>query len=270
MKHALCALLGVVYLPLACAQSPERRLAFEVASIKTSNPDTTASFIQTVAGEGLRATNVTLKTLVTYAYDIKDFQLSGDPRWIAEERYDISAKTAPGDAVFGGAALKDLNDSQRKIYLDRIRERIRTLLAERCGLVVHHASVEQPVYFLMVAKGGPKMKSVEPEPGAPQGTSSPGRGRAQATAVTSETTAAYLARVTGQIVVDKTGLGGKYDWTLDWAPDTSTANDDSAGASPAGPTIFTAIQEQLGLRLESGKAPVDKIVIDSVNRPTVN
>jgi uncharacterized protein (TIGR03435 family) len=85
----------------------------------------------------------------------------------------------------------------------------------------------------------------------------------------SETTAGYLARVTGQIVVDKTGRDGMYDWTLDWAPDSLTASDDGAGP-PAGPTIFTAVQEQLGLRLEPGKAPVDKIVIDRVNRPTGN
>jgi uncharacterized protein (TIGR03435 family) len=81
--------------------------------------------------------------------------------------------------------------------------------------------------------------------------------------------AAYLARVTGRVVVDKTGLAGKYDWTLDWTPDAPTVND-AIVAPPAGPTIFTAVEEQLGLKLESGKAPVEKIVIDRVNRPIEN
>ena len=270
MKQAIRAFPGFVCLSLALAQSPASPLAFEVASVKPSNPDPNGFSIQTIPGEGLRATNVPLKTLITYAYDIRDYQLSGDPRWIGEERYDISARTARGNTAFGEAGPKTLNDSQRKIYEDRTRERVRSLLAERFGLMIHHASQEQTVYFLTVAKGGPKMKSVVPEPGARQGMSGSGRGHTQAYAVTSEMTAAYLARVTGRIVVDKTGLDGKYDWTLDWAPDAPTANDDGAGAPPAGPTIFTAVQEQLGLRLESGKAPVDKIVIDRVNRPTEN
>jgi bla regulator protein blaR1 len=270
VKEVLRAFPGFVCLSLALAQSPGSPLAFEVASVKPSNPDPNGFSIQTIPGEGLRATNVPLKTLITYAYDIRDYQLSGDPRWIGEERYDISARTARGNTAFGEAGPRTLNDSQRKIYEDRIRERVRTLLAERFGLMIHHASQEQTVYFLTVAKGGPKMKSVVPEPGARQGMSGSGRGHTQAYAVTSEMTAAYLARVTGRIVVDKTGLDDKYDWTLDWAPDAPTANDDGAGAPPAGPTIFTAVQEQLGLRLESGKAPVDKIVIDRVNRPTEN
>src|SRR5258708_17937457 len=145
---ALRAFPGLICLSLALAQSPARPLTFEVASVKPSSPDPNGSFIQTTPGEGIRAANVPLKTLITYAYEINDYQLAGDPRWIAEERYDISAKAAPGDTAFGNAARKDLNDSQRKIYDDRTRERVRMLLAERFGLLTHHASQEQTVYFL--------------------------------------------------------------------------------------------------------------------------
>jgi uncharacterized protein (TIGR03435 family) len=252
------------------AQSTPSPLAFEVASVKPANPDPNGFLIETVAGEGLHATNAPLKTLITYAYHIKDYQLLGDPRWIGEEKYDISARAARGDTAFGQSEAKALNDTQRQIYEDRIRERVRTLLAERFGLMIHHVSQEQTVYVLTVAKGGPKIMSVRPEPGTQQGMRGSGRGHTQAYGVTTEMTAAYLARVTGRVVVDKTGLDGKYDWTLDWAPDAPTATDDSAATPPTGPSIFTALQEQLGLKLESGKAPVDKIVIDRVSRPTEN
>jgi uncharacterized protein (TIGR03435 family) len=270
MKLVFYAWLGSACLPPALAQSPTNPLAFEVAAIKPAASNSDGFSIQTIAGEGLRATNVTVKTLITYAYDIRDYQLSGDPGWISQERFDISATTARGDTAFGGADPRTLNDSQRKIYEDRIRERVRTLLAERFGLMIRHVSQDQSVYLLTVAKGGPKMTRVIHEPGTQQGVSGQGRGHMRAYAVTSEATASYLARVTGRVVVDKTGLDGKYDWSLDWVPDALTANEPGAGASPSGPTIFTAVQEQLGLRLESGKAPVDKIVIDRVTRPTEN
>jgi uncharacterized protein (TIGR03435 family) len=142
VKQAISALAGIACLSVALAQSPATPLAFEVASVKPSNPDPNGYSIETVPGEGLRATNVPLKTLITYAYDIRDYQLSGDPRWISEERYDISAKAARGDTAFGEAGPKALNDSQRKIYEDRTRERVRTLLGERFGLMIHHASQE--------------------------------------------------------------------------------------------------------------------------------
>src|SRR5438552_16500547 len=93
------ASLALMCLSVALAQSPARPLAFEVASVKPSSPDPNGSFIQTIPGEGIRATNVPLKTLITYAHDINDYQLAGDPRWIADERYDISAKAARGDTA---------------------------------------------------------------------------------------------------------------------------------------------------------------------------
>jgi len=269
MTRTLLALPGIVCLSVALAQSPASPLAFEVASIKLSSPNPNGWSIQTTPGEGFNAVNILVTNLISFAWDIKDYQLSGGPAWIGTERFDLIAKTARADTAFGGADPKTLNDARRKTDSDRIRERLRTLLADRFGLMTHQASEEQTVYFMIVAKGGTRMKPTVPWSGTRQGMSGTGRGHTQAYTVTTAMLATYLTNTTGRLVVDKTALTGKYDWTLDWVPDGPAAPD-SAGPPPTGPTIFTAVQEQLGLRLESGKAPVDKLVIDRINRPTGN
>jgi uncharacterized protein (TIGR03435 family) len=258
---------------LAClavwAQTSGKPLAFEVASIKPSVPDDSGTLVLNTGGEGLNVTNSTVRNLITFAYDIRGDQISGGPGWLGTDRYDIVAKTAPGEAAFGATEPKSMTESQRSKNSERVRERLRTLLAERFGLVVHQESKDVAVLLLTVAKGGPKMKAAS-EDAANQGMRGTGRGHTQGNAVTMERMAAYLGTVTGRRVLDRTALAGKFDWTLDWVPDSSAPADDGAATPPNGPSIFAALQEQLGLKLEPGKAPVDSIVIDRITRPTEN
>jgi uncharacterized protein (TIGR03435 family) len=263
MKRALFILtiLSFVALAAVIALGQPAAKQFEIASIKPSEPaapNTKRSSLTFGAGESLTATYTTPRSLITVAYNVRDLQISGAPGWIGTERYDIEARTAPGEIAAGPTEAAD----------DRTRERLRSLLAERFGLVVHHETREQTVYLLTVAKNGPKLK--EAATSADRHATSGGRGRSQGFAAKVEWLAGILSNVTGRPVLDKTGLTGYYDWVLEWTPDTALSQQGSPPAENSAPTIFTALQEQLGLRLETGKGPVDLVVIDQVNRPSAN
>jgi len=199
-------------------------------------------------GGTLTVVNQPLGKLITYAYDVRYFQLVGGPGWIDTDRYDITAKASPDDA----AGSKDASG----------REKIRSLLSNRFGLVVHRETKMQTVFRMVIAKRGARMRVVE-TPGTQRGIYGGERGRIQGFAATTAMLARELAGITDRIVIDHTNLTGMYDWTLQWATET----DDDA---TAGPTIFTALEEQLGLKLAPAKEPVDIIVVDRVNRPTGN
>ena len=134
------------------------------------------------------------------------------------------------------------------------------MLAERFGLTVHHETKEQTVYLLTLAKGGSRMQ-VSAETGPQRGIYRDGPGQAQGFAATTEMLARELAGMTDRAVIDKTGLTGKYDWSLEWSPDVEDATR---------PSLFTALPAQLGVKLETAKGPVDMVVIDHVNRPSEN
>ena len=170
---------------------------------------------------------------------------------------------------------RDLTDEQRKAGDDRTRERLRSLLAERFGLVVHRETRDQTVLLLAVSKNGSKLKEVTTP--ADRHATDAGRGRSQGYAAKVEWLVGILSNITGRPVVDKTGLTGYYDWVLEWTPDAVGATPAApaqpvAGASEerSAPPITTALQEQLGLRLEVGKGPVELVVIDEVRRPSAN
>jgi uncharacterized protein (TIGR03435 family) len=138
--------------------------------------------------------------------------------------------------------------------------------------VVHHETREHSVYLLTVAKNGPKLKQVLAAAGPPR--KEEGRGHSRGFAVPIEMLVTTLSNATHITVLDRTGLTGRYDYTLDWIPDLQDApanpEADAARASGSRPTIYTAVREQLGLQLESGKAPVDVVVVDHVDRPSAN
>jgi len=134
--------------------------------------------------------------------------------------------------------------------------RKRALLAERFGLTVHHETKEQIIYLLSIVETGPRMKA-SADTGPQRGIYREGAGQAQGFAATT----AMLAGMTDRAVIDKTGLIGKYEWTLEWSPDAEDVTR---------PSLFTALPEQFGLKLETGKGPVDVIVIDHINRPSQN
>jgi uncharacterized protein (TIGR03435 family) len=210
-----------------------------------------------------------IKSLITMAYGIRDFQLSGGPGWIGTERYDIMAKPERIESAAEPPDVRNMTDEQRKTRDAIWKERVQALLAERFGLVIHKESKEEQIYVLSVAKGGPKMTAVT-TPGDRQGMNMNG-GRVQGFAAPMEMLAQNLSGTVGRPVVDKTGLTAKYDWVLQWTPDGAAPGPDGPQpAASAGPTIFTALQEQLGLKLESSRGPVDTYVIDRVEHPSAN
>ena len=268
----LCATPGAL-----CAQPAP--MSFEVASIKASAPDTRGMFIQFQPGGGLRVTNLTVKQVLAYGYDVRDFQISGGPAWINSDRYDIQARPEHTATTAAPDDYRQMTDEQRKTLDQQMRERVRTLLADRFELAVHHDTKEAPVYVLMVAKGGPKLKENTEPRGGRQGMGMRPGGQLTATAAPLPMLANLLSNLMGRPVLDKTGLTAKYDFELHWTPDSGkslvppgapAAAVEAQAPDPNGPTIFTALQEQLGLRLESQKGPVDMIVIDRVEKPSEN
>jgi uncharacterized protein (TIGR03435 family) len=231
-------------------------IAFDVASVKPSDPRAQRTNVLLGAGESLTVENVPLRKIVTYAYDIRDFQLAGGPGWITDERYDIMAKSASTTGATVEPAAE--TDAQRRDRVARVRERLRSLLLDRFGLRVHIEQRERTVLALRVAKGGPKLQ----EAAEPSGRVSTNDGRIQGFGAPISMLVTQLANVTGLIVQDETGMAGKYDFLLEFSPDDKNPDD-------VRPSIYTAV-EQLGLRLEQTKAPVKTVVIDSVERPSAN
>jgi uncharacterized protein (TIGR03435 family) len=223
---------------------------FEVASIKLSAADSGAtSGIRTGQGR-LDAKNVTLLRCIMGAYGVGPHQISGGPVWLNSDRFEIYAKAGQptnDDALF--------------------MELLRSLLAERFKLVLHRETRTASALVLEVARNGPKL--VRAEPGeAGTNTSSTRTGVSiDAHNTGMDSFAKILARQTDLPVVNQTGLEGIYNLKLSWTTDNARPVD--TGELP-GPTLFTALQEQLGLRLRAAKAPVDLLVIDHVEKPSEN
>lgn len=239
---AITGLTGIAFSLSAWAQSP----AFEVASIRR-NPDGGLNTRIGVSGGRLTVLNASPKTLIRNAYGILSFQLAGEPRWLDTDMYDIVATTGSGE----------------KISQDQLKPLLQTLLADRFQLKVHWEMREASVYALVLDKHGPKFKkSVElQEPGV-NTQRGLGGARMRGTHEPVSTLASNLGNQLGRIVVDKTGLRGAFDWKLEWNPDTT-------GESSL-PSLFTALREQLGLRLEAQKGSMETLVIDSIERPSEN
>jgi len=275
---ACLALLTAVGL---CGQPGTQPLTFEVASIKPSGTDDHRFMIQIQPGGGLRASGTTVKMLLTQAYDVRDFQISGGPGWISTERYDIMAKA--GDAAISSNPddPRKMTDEQRRTVGEQMRERLRALLAERFQLTLHRETKEQSVYALVVAKGGPKLQQSEAKEGTgSKGMMRMGRGEFSGQGVALQMLTQSLSSQLGRPVIDQTGLKGNFDFKLEWTPDPGQSGGPFGGGPPGadtppppdpnGPSIFTAVQEQLGLRLESQKGPVEMLIIDKVEKPSEN
>jgi bla regulator protein blaR1 len=251
-------------------------LTFEVASIKPSGPNAQGRIIQFMPGGGLRMTNQTLKSMITFAYDVQDFQVTGGPGWINSEHYDLMAKPESsldaGDAPINAGKM---TDEQFKTAQERVRARLQPLLAERFQLAIHREGREQTVYELVVAKSGPKLKESKGGEGRRIGMT---RGKLTSVGEPLQFLAQVLSQLLGRPVLDKSGLRGDFDYELTWTPDPGqfigppgpAGQDASTPPDPNGPSIFTAIQEQLGLRLESTKGPVEMIVIDRAEKASEN
>ena len=261
------------------AQTGPAPLTFEVASIKPSAPDARGTMFQMQPGGGVRISGATLRTLITFAYDVRDFQVSGGPGWINSDRFDIVAHAERSSASQNPPANPlQMSDEQRKSGMEQTRERLRSLLAERFQLAVHRDNKEQTVYALVVAKNGPKLPAAKD--GSGPGRMRMGRGQFDGQGVEMQMLATVLSNEVGRPVIDRTGLKGKFDVKLEFTPEPGQGFgplgppppgvEAPPPPDPNGPSIFTALQEQLGLRLESQKGPAETLVIDRVERPSEN
>lgn len=258
-KLARCVLLsGFSVCLIAAAQPP----AFEVASIKPADPGARGMGFQKSAGGRVTMKNVTLRLMVTMAWDIRDHQLIGGPAWLDTAHFDIFAKPE--------TEIPETPEGR-----ERLRLMVQSLLAERFGFKMHRETKEMPVYDLVVAKSGSKLAA----PVAPgQDGLMMGRGKIEGKNVKTQQLCNLLANPLGRTVLDKTGLTGDYDFTLTWTPDLSESMGpkglpESPKEPPQaadGPSLFTAIQEQLGLKLEGRKGSVSMLVIESAEKPTEN
>ena len=248
--------------PTPCA-SPATA-AFDVLSVKPIE-QSAGSFSVHSHPDSLTADG-TLAHILEYAFNLHDFQITGGPGWLSTATWDIAIKVDQPPA--GWDALS--NDARNAIQ----RQRMQAALAQRFALKCHFETKQLPVYNLVLAKGGPKPAlAATPADAAKKGSfSSHGEDakvRMEGAGVTLDQLAANLTRALGRTIIDKTGLTGIYDFTLTYAPDTASAP--SAAAPDAnGPTVFTALEEQLGLKLESAKGPVPVLVIDSIQKPSEN
>lgn len=234
------------------AQSP----AFEAASVKVSSPDEQVR-MRREPGR-LAITNFSLRAMVRYAYDVEDIQVSGGPAWFNSDRWDIIA-----------TAGQEITEAER-------RKMLQAVLNERFKMTIRHESKELPVYALVVARGGSKLTpgaAANPER-VELGVSGAGMHQMRGQSVPLSTIAKVLTGQAGRIVLDRTGIVGSFDYRLEWVPDPANmpmingAKPD--GSKLDGASIFTAVQEQLGLKLESTKGPVEILVIERAEKATEN
>jgi bla regulator protein blaR1 len=271
--------------------------SFEVATIKPSSGGNAIPSISTPSES--RTINVTARNLIEQAYQIPwtaglNQRVVGGPGWIDNERYDIEARIDESLV----ATLGKMSNEQQK---EQTSLMMQSLLADRFKLKVHFESRELPVYALVVAKGGPKLAPARESPpttednqprpsvGFPTGSGDLRKGvlvvyRGQTAEMTAKGATvdelvhwfAGYSEIGGRTVVNQTALPGTYDFTLHWtrerlaAPGQQGSQPSALSTDPDGPSLFTALQEQLGLRLVSTKAPVEVLVIDHIERPSEN
>jgi uncharacterized protein (TIGR03435 family) len=252
---------------------PPARIEFDTASVK---PSASTRLLRTMLRDGkLTTTGITLKTLVALAYDVREAEVSGGPEWVASERFDINAKSGPANAT-------------------DLKQMVRSLLEDRFQLRTHREAKQMPVYGLIADKRGPAMKPSSdlnctdpasgyspppqlPAPGQPLKPATIRCGnfyvlndRLQGRKVTLQQLASTLSsmNLVDQRVIDQTGIAGSFDIDLQWDPSERTNN--IASDAKNLPSILQAFQEQLGLKLQTQRAPVEVLVIDNAARPTAN
>ena len=235
--------------------------AFEVATIRPVDPQPNEGrFFKMESLNHFVAKSYTVKLLIAAAYDLNPKAISGGPSWIDSERYDISAVT-PGE-------VRPTRDQQMVM--------LRALLVERFQLTFHRQQKQFAIYVLTVSKDGAKLKSSgasENDPSSVISTVYPGRVVMPARNASMEDFTAVLQRaVLDRPVVNRTGLTGRYDFDLDWSPSGREFGGDVpvAPEDATSPPLFTAVQEQLGLKLEATHGPAEAFVIDNVERPSAN
>jgi len=251
------------------AQAPR----FDVVSIKPGDPNARNPRFGSRAQGRYSVENQTALQVILTAYDLDQTRLLNIPDWVKRERYSIDAEPPDSLPPVAGAAAQQ-----------RLQRMLQAMLAARFGFAAHRETRIMPVYELVVAKGGskfpPPAAAGQPPPVVgplnpkdPTRFRQPGPGEVSAGIIGVANLPKFLAHQLGRPVIDKTGITGEYEMRLIWQPVAGEAMADAAGsaaAREAGPSIFTALEEQLGLHLEAAKDPVGVLVIDHISRPTPN
>ena len=234
---------------------------FDVASVKLNNGggDGRSHIYSSSTSGSFRTANVSLKGLLQFAFGLPETQILNITGPAASQTFDIDAKV--DDAT--EEQMHKLTSDEGKL---RKQQMLQALLVERFKLVSHSETRELPIYALMVAKGGSKLQETKSNGLKISGW----YGRLEAEGLTTDGLARELAKIVGRVVVDKTGIPGRFDVTLRWTPDEGPAMLNGQPLPDPPPSIYTAVQEQLGLKLESQKGPVQVLVVDHVELPTAN
>jgi uncharacterized protein (TIGR03435 family) len=242
------------------AMAAEANPSFEVATIKPSKPDQPGKYFG-VQGRNFTTGNTTLVDMLSFAYGVHKKQILGLPEWADTDKFDLAGEPdAPGSP----------SDKQWKSMMQK-------LLTERFKLILHHDKKELSVYAITVAKGGPKLPASQGDPkGLPANFFHNLGDMTNVNSSIKDFANVMQAAVLDRPVVDQTGLTGRFDFQLKWTPDESQFAGMGIKVPPpsdkadAPPSLFTAIQEQLGLKLDPTKAPVDVLVVDHVEKPSDN
>jgi uncharacterized protein (TIGR03435 family) len=284
---------------LTLPKEGETQPAFEVSTVRVSTERSDGVVMRMQWGpDSCQIDNLPLRTIIHQAYGAaSDDQIVGGPDSLMDGHFDINAKAEPNDAEQMKKMTRDDRNRESRLMLQ-------SLLADRFHLKVHIETKELPVYALVAAKGGAKLKASAPPPATPPDDSAPASSAAltpdqmpktpprggmrfsmsstKAEVNATDGTMAQLANILtslqdteGRVVIDKTGLTGKYDWSLSWAPSmgmggTIKGADNGTGPDADAPGLFTALEEQLGLKLEPQKGPVQVVVVDHVEAPSAN
>ena len=258
------AIFGLLVVPVVMAQTPNANVSTEkelpmaadatpsflVATIRPSDPDATGGWSFESEGHHIQCARATVADIMAMAYGVQLRQIVNGPAWLSKDRYDING-------------VPDVPGIPNVIQL---RGMYQKLLAERFHLALHQEMREMPIYAITVAKGGPLLKVADPNEHLNTGNSGDGHQRTlKFTSVAMPELAHNLEFYEDRPVVDQTSLQGRYDFTLKWTYDISA---ESEPGSP--PSLFTAIKEQLGLRMDAVKGPAEVVVIDHLERPSEN
>ncbi|MDP9038531.1 MAG: TIGR03435 family protein [Acidobacteriota bacterium] len=252
-------LLSVCFLPwgrLHAQQPPGRLPTFAVATIRPSSPDVVA--VTQIRGNRFASEGTTFVDVFKYAYNVHPDQVVGGPEWLRTQRFDILADP----------------ETEKRPSSDQMKALVQQLLVERFHLVMHQEQKVLSVYALVKAVDAPKLtKSTADSGGIPAVAYNP-KGELHAGNATMANFATFLQRfVLDRPAVDETGIAGRFDVALRWTPDSFHAGgkaDDPQGDALAPPSLFTAIKEQLGLKLQPTKAPASVYVIDRVDQPSAD
>lgn len=250
--------LLVLMASAAFGQSTAAAPAFEVASIRPSDPEEQGGRVQFLPGGRFTVNNAQLIFIIQQVYGLQDYQVAGAPKWISDwstSRFDIQAKA--------GASTSEAE----------LRRMAQNLLADRFNLKTHRETRSLPVYELAAAPKGLRLQAtqVKDKPPGAGGIEFAAAGWIRGTNIAMPALIRVLTTLGERPVLDRTGFAGAFDFSLEWAADPPAGGRVEAGAQePRRPSLLAALQEQLGLKLAPGKAPVEVLVIDSVEKPTAN